>query len=78
MKNMFNIDFEKNYEIKRIVDKRFRIYDKIIVIQYLIRWFEYEFEYDEWKFLFVLIDCIDFIEKYELTHFSKKNDKKKY
>ena len=31
IKKMFNIEFEKNFEIKIIIDKRFRIYNKITV-----------------------------------------------
>ena len=30
-------DFEKSYEVKKIVDKRIRTYEKISVTQYLIR-----------------------------------------
>ena len=34
---MSNIVFEKNYEIEIIVDKKQRKFNKIIVIQYLIK-----------------------------------------
>ena len=37
------------YEIKKIVDKRIRKYNRTYVTQYLIRWLEYESKYDEWK-----------------------------
>ena len=30
-------DFEKSYEIKKIVNKKIKTYEKISVIQYLIR-----------------------------------------
>ena len=77
IENMSNTNFEKNYETKRLINKRIRIYDKIDVTQYLIRWLDYELEFDEWKFLSILSKCIDFIEKYELTHFSTKIFKNK-
>ena len=63
--NISNTTWEKNYEMKKIVDKRVRIYDKIIVTQYFVKWFEYESIYDEWKFIVALIEFIDFIENYE-------------
>ena len=37
VEEMSNIEFEKNFEIKIIVDKRFRIYNKTTVTQYLVR-----------------------------------------
>ena len=63
-------DFEKSYEIEKIVNKKIKMYEKISVTQYLIRWFDYESKYDEWKNLAALIDCMNLIHDY------KKNDKK--
>ena len=77
VEDMSNTNFEKNYKIKRLINKRIRIYDKIDVTQYLIRWLDYELEFDEWKFLSILSKCIDFIEKYELIHLSAKIIKNK-
>ena len=37
----------KSYIVKRIVDKRLRKFDWIIVIQYLIKWNGYGFKYNE-------------------------------
>ena len=71
IENMFNTDVEKNYEIERLVSKRIRTYNKIVVTQYLVRWLEYESKYDEWKSLSALADCIDLIEKYELVNSAK-------
>lgn len=63
--DMSNTVWEKNYEMKKIVDKRIRTYDKISVTQYLVRWLEYESIYDEWKFISILIEFIELIENYE-------------
>ena len=63
-------DFEKTYEIKKIVDKKIKTYEKISIIQYLIRWLDYESKYDEWKSFAALIDCMNLIHDYE------KNDQK--
>ena len=73
--------FEKSYEIEKIVDKRIRTYKKTAVTQYFIRWFEYDFEYDEWKNLAALADCMNLIYEYEkkVKIFKKKqkNESKK-
>lgn len=66
---MFNIEFERNFDIKIIINKRFRIFNKIIVTQYLIRWKDWDSIFDEWKNIAKLIDFIDLIEKYERQHF---------
>ena len=76
IEDMLNTDVEKNYEIERLINKRNRIYDKIIVTQYLVRWLDYESEYDEWKFLSALAECTDLIEKYELAHSAMTTENK--
>ena len=70
IKEMSNIEFEKNFEIKIIIDKRFRIYNKITVTQYLIRWKDWKSIYDEWRNIVKLIEFIDFVENYERQHFN--------
>ena len=69
IENMSNIVFEKNYEIEIIVDKKQRKYNKIVVIQYLIKWKNWDKKYDEWKFIATLIDSIELIENYERRYF---------
>ena len=71
-------DFEKSYEVKKIVNKKIKTYEKISIIQYLIRWFDYESEYDEWKNLAALIDCMNLVHDYEKneTVLIKKNEHK--
>ena len=60
------------YEIKKLIKKRVRKYNIIEITQYLIRWFDYDFEYDEWRNLFVLHNCMNLMKKFETNH-SKKN-----
>lgn len=60
-----NIEFEKSYEVKKIINKRIKIYEKTAMIQYFIRWLEYGPEYDEWKNLAALADCMNLIRDYE-------------
>ncbi len=55
----------KFYEIKRMLTKQTRQYEKIKMNQYLIRWKEYESEFDEWRNIFDLKNCIDLIEDFE-------------
>jgi hypothetical protein len=55
----------KLYEIKRMLTKRTRQYEKIKMNQYLIRWKEYESEFDEWRNISDLKNCIDLIKDFE-------------
>ena len=64
-------NFEKVYEMKKIVNKRLKKYEKITITQYLIRWLGYDSEYDEWKSLAVFADCMNLIKKYEKKWDSK-------
>ena len=60
-----NIETEKSYEMKKITDKRIRKYDRTQVTQYKIKWKEYDPEFDEWKSLFKLNDCMNLVKNYE-------------
>ena len=53
------------YVMKRILNKRIRKFERIIVIQYIIKWFDWKLEYNEWRFFFYLNNCLKLIEKYE-------------
>ena len=68
MKIEKNTEHEKFYEMKQIFVKRIRKYDRIAVTQYRIKWLEYEPEFNEWKSLFSLDNCLDLIEKFEQKH----------
>ena len=68
IEEMFNIEFEKNFEMKIIMSKRIRIFNKTRVTQYLIRWKDWNSIYDEWKNIVKLIEFIDLVEKYERQH----------
>ena len=35
------------YEIKRLINKKIRKYNKTLITQYLVKWINYEFEFDE-------------------------------
>ena len=70
----------KFYEIEKLVDKRIRKYNKILVIQYLVRWIGYGSEYDEWRFISELQNFQNLIEQYEHNHsqdLDDRNDKKR-
>ena len=60
-----NIETEKSYEIERIVVKRIRKYERTKVTQYCIQWKKYEPEYNEWKSISALSNCMKLIEKFE-------------
>jgi hypothetical protein len=70
--NHFDFVFVENdtktltfYEIKRILTKRTRQYEKIKMNQYLIKWKEYASEFDEWKNIFDVKICIALIKNFE-------------
>ena len=48
--------------MKNLINRRQKTFDKTVVKQYLIRWKNYESEYDEWKFIIKLIDFLKLIE----------------
>ena len=70
---MSNIEFEKNFEMKIIINKRIRIFNKTRITQYLIRWKNWNSIYDEWRNIVKLIEFIDFVEKYERQHSNNDN-----
>ena len=55
----------KSWEVERIVDKRFRKYDKKQMTQYQIHWKEYDLEHDVWRSIIKLDNCMKLIEEYE-------------
>ena len=69
MKN--DIDEFKFYEVKRLIAKRQRKYNKTMIIQYLVRWIEYDSKYDEWRSFFVLQNNFDLMKRFELSNFEK-------
>ena len=71
-------DENSRYEIKKIVDKRFRIFEKIKIWQYLIRWKNWKSKNNHWKSKFVCDDCKNLIKKYELRYFKFKIKTKKF
>ena len=65
---MPNTDWEKNYEVEKIVDRRSRVFGRKPTLQYLIRWKGYGAEFDEWKTLPFLKGCLELVEDYEREH----------
>ena len=65
------VKIEKNtndwrfYVIKKILDKRIKKFERISVIQYMIKWLDWKSEYNEWRFFFYLNNCLKLMKKYE-------------
>ena len=70
-----DIDQYRFYEMKRLMNKRIRKYNKTLITQYLVRWVDYEFEFDEWRNVFDLQNSLNLIENYNLNHLKKFNDR---
>ena len=68
VEGMFNTEWEKNYEVERILDKRVRRFGRIDVNQYLVKWLGYGPEYNEWKFIEKMAGSLKLIEEYEKQH----------
>ena len=51
--------------MKRILNKRIRKFERITIIQYMIKWLDWELEYNEWRFYIYLNNCLKLVEKYE-------------
>ena len=63
------------YEIEKIVSKRFRIFEKIKIWQYLVRWKSWDSKNDHWKSKSTCDDFKNLIKKYELRYFKFKTRK---
>ena len=58
-----------SYEIDRLVNKRLRRYGRESVIkEYLVRWKEYESEYDEWYDEDLLNNASELVINYDIAH----------
>ena len=71
IEKLLNTKQKNNYEMKNLINRRQRTFDKITVKQYLVHWKDYESEYDEWKSIIKLIDFLKLVKQYESSHFSK-------
>ena len=79
------VDIDSRYEIKKIIDRRQRIFEKTKMWQYLLRWRDWKSKNDMWKFEFACGNCMNLIKQYERQHFreiirkerSRKNVDKK-
>ena len=66
-----DIDDWKFYTMKRIANKRLRKFERIIVIQYLMKWKNYDSKFNEWKSLFYLNNCLKLMKKFEYRQTAK-------
>ena len=57
-----NIDLIKFFELKRIINKRMIVRREI---EYLVKWKDYDSEYDVWRNLSKLNDVMNLMQKYE-------------
>ena len=69
-------DEYKSYEIEKLIVKRQRKYNKTWITQYLMRWVDYEPEYDEWRSVFALTNSTNLIESFELSHFNENSERR--
>ncbi len=81
--NSFFIEVEKNinkwvsYEIKKLIDDRVQWFDRRSLIRkYLVRWKEYESEYNEWYDEDLLDNALELIWNYEVKRKLKSKKKK--
>lgn len=58
-----DIDQNKSYKIEFIIDKRVKKFEKTSITQYKVKWLKSEF--DKWKFIFKLENCMKLIKNYE-------------
>ena len=68
VEDILNISWMKFYEVEKLVDRRIRKYDQITIKQYLLRWKDYDLEYNEWKSISALEKFLNLIEEYEFAH----------
>jgi hypothetical protein len=67
-----DISIEKFYEVEQVLIKRTRQYETIKINQYLIRWKNYDFKFDEWKIIFDLNNCIKLMKEFEREEITRK------
>ena len=67
----------RSYEMKRLVVKKIKKYNKIIIIQYLVRWLDYESKYDEWRNIDAFENNLNLMKQYELSHSQNINIQRK-
>ena len=61
-----DIDDWKSYTVERIVNKRLRKFGRITVTQYMVKWSGYGPEFNEWRSLSYLNNCMKLVEEYEV------------
>ena len=65
VKKSSNTDWKKSYEMKKLIKKRDRKYERTKMTKYLIRWLKYESKFDEWKSLSTLTNFMTLMKNYE-------------
>ena len=70
VENLSNIVYWKFYEVEKLIDKRTRKFDRTFVIQYLVKWREYDSEYDEWRSIITFDNVMNLVEVYERANSS--------
>ena len=61
----------RSYTVKRIIDKRLRKFGRATVTQYLVKWDGYGQEFNEWRSLSWLDNCLELVEEYEQRQLAK-------
>ena len=55
----------RSYVVERILDKRIRKFGRTTVTQYMVKWLGWGPEYNEWRSLSYLDNCLELVEEYE-------------
>jgi len=72
-----NIEKWVSYEIEKLIDDRVWRFDRgSLIREYLVRWKEYESEYDEWYDEDLLDNAPELVQNYEVKRKSKLKKKK--
>ena len=65
VKKSSNTDWKKSYEMKKLIKKKDRKYERTKMTKYLIKWLEYESKFDKWKSLSTLTNFMTLMKNYE-------------
>ena len=63
----------KSYEVERVEAKRLRKFGRTTVTQYFVKWVGYGPEFNEWRSISYLDNCLDLVEEFEQRELAKED-----